>query len=92
MTSMPSHEFESLTEDEFEERYDTIMSRDGSGIWEFDQIKSRPTERVWSVVEVDGDLYAIPGWHVVNVIGYCLTRRPWEHDHIEVKFDSIPLD
>jgi len=89
----PVHEHEVLTEDEFYERYDPIAGPDGSDIWEYDHVKNRPTKHVWSVVEDEhGNLVAIPGWHVVNVIGYSVTGQPWEHTNIDARYHSIPLD
>jgi hypothetical protein len=81
--------FESLTENEYDERFAPVnVPEDDNSIWEYDQIKGKPTEHVWSVTDVDGNLYAIPGWHVVNVIGYNLTQHPWPHTDIEVRFWS----
>jgi hypothetical protein len=80
-------ETEILTEEEYDKRFEPVaVYADDNSIWEYRQISGEPTEHVWSVVEVEGDLYAIPGWHVVDVIGYNLTAHPWPHENIEVKF------
>ena len=92
MTAPPMPKAEFLTEAEYDDKYGPIMGPDDSGIWEYEDAKTKPTEHVWTVVEVDGDLYVIPGWHVVNRIGYNVTEQPWEHENIEVKFDTIPLE
>jgi len=42
-----------------------------------------PLEHVWTVVDGDdGDMYAIPGYHIVNKVGYVITENPW-HDETE---------
>ena len=40
------------------------------------------TNLVWSVTEGDnGELYVSPGYHVVNMMGYILSAKPWsDHD------------
>lgn len=49
-------------------------------LYEFDQIKSADPYMIWTIVEGDGsteNLYAVPGFSVVNKIGYILTEKPW---------------
>jgi len=39
-----------------------------------------PRNRVWSLIESEANyrnLYASPGYHIVNVLGYCVTEEPW---------------
>jgi len=74
-----------LTEDEFDQMFAPIPAEDGNSIWEYDAIRVHPRNRVWSVVEVDDDLFVIPDYHVVNVIGYNLTTVPWPHENVEAK-------
>lgn len=77
-----------------EAEYDAIYlpfgdpTDDDNDIWEYKSALAQPTETVWSVIEIDGDLFAIPGWHVVNVIGYNVTKTPWPHENIEVRMDN----
>lgn len=78
--------FEQIGEDEFVETYKPI---DASS--QGDQIVQTPEEaqalvkakglsdsNVWTIVDADGNLYASPGYHVVNRIGYVVTEKPWE--------------
>ena len=78
-----------LTEAEFDAIYLPQNMADGNSIWEFADVKDKTTENVWSVIEVDDELFAIPGWHVVNVIGYNVTQVPWPHENIEVRLDAM---
>lgn len=35
-------------------------------------------EHIWAIVEGEDDsLYASPGYHVVNTIGFVVTEKPW---------------
>jgi len=85
---MPTGKPEFLTEDEYDHRYKPVAGPDGSDFWQHAETLGHARDRVWSILEVDGDLYAVPGYHVVNVIGYNVTTYRWSHDNIEVKFDN----
>lgn len=64
--------------DTFDTLYDTIMTAEGSGVWEHEETLDVPERHVWSLVDSDSEAtYATPGYHVVNVFGYCVTRVPW---------------
>jgi hypothetical protein len=95
-TPPPAPEVVSLSEEQYYTEYSPIAAPDGSDTWEFEQIKDKPTEFVWSVVETgDADhdaLYAIPGWHVVNVLGYNLTTKAWPHENIEALIHEFTND
>lgn len=69
-----------IGEDAFERDYRPIKSRSGDYVWSWAQVsQQRPDDNcVWSLIEGDdGGLYASPGYHVVNVVGYIVTRRGW---------------
>lgn len=40
-----------------------------------------PASHIWTVVDTDddsdGNWYAQPGFHIVNKLGYVMTRKPW---------------
>ncbi len=68
-----------LTENEFEERYRPYVQPSGD-YFEFEDVEKKPLHTVWTLVEGDGPwchLYATPGFHIVNVMGYCRTEVPW---------------
>jgi hypothetical protein len=74
-----------LTEEEFEERYRPYVQPSGD-YFEYEDVKDRPINTVWSLTEGDGPychLYAGPGFHVVNVMGYCLTEVPWTDEETD---------
>lgn len=64
--------------DTFDRLYDPIMNDEENGVWEHGETIGIPERHVWSLVDGDDDgTYATPGYHVVNVFGYCVTRVPW---------------
>lgn len=51
----------------------------GTDVLSYEDVKHADRKFVWTIVEDDDDNWvAIPGFRVVNVIGYCLTLKPWE--------------
>lgn len=72
MSAKPANE-QQITEQEF---YDLYKPDD---IWlSAVQAEKFPKERVWTVIECDGRLYASAGWHYVNRLGdYVITEVPW---------------
>lgn len=45
---------------------------------QYDRVPSGvPDNRVWSVVDCDGKLYVVAGYHVVNWLYYVVTMKPW---------------
>jgi hypothetical protein len=79
--------FIDYTEAEFELIFEPLPNPEGSDLWEHAETLTHVPTFVWSVIEIDGDLFAIPGYHVVNVIGYSVTTVPWPHENVEVRFD-----
>lgn len=68
-----------IGEDEFRDEWLAYIKPDGN-YFDFADVKDKPPEFVWTLVEGDGPychLYAISGFHIVNVMGYCLTEVPW---------------
>ena len=43
-------------------------------------VYDREPKKVWTVVDVDGDLVVVDGYHHVNRIGYLITEVPCEED------------
>jgi len=87
-----------LTEAEFEDRY-VVITKDGE-YFEYDDVKDEPANHVWTIVEGDEEhkchdgeyrshLYALPGFHHVNRIGYIKTEQPWESEAIEAIYFNV---
>ncbi len=80
-----------ITEDAWYETYKPIAAPDGGQItWLHAQTLAYPLEQVWSVVDGDsGALCVIPGYHVVNMVGYAVTEVPWDSWDICAVFDDV---
>lgn len=73
---------ETMGEAEFWERYVPIetpgQEGNGSYLREYADVKGLDNHYVWTVVEGDDSTWVIDaGFHVVNKIGYLVTRNPW---------------
>jgi hypothetical protein len=69
-----------LGEDEFWEMFKPLDNpQDRSCIWEFSDTLTHHLSTVWTLIDGDEDnnQYAVPGYHVVNKFGYCVTEVPW---------------
>lgn len=79
-----------LTEDEFRARFDPIPNPIAADDRAFDgclfetygaelafirQLVAREPQRVWTVIEADGSMSIESGFHVVNRLGYLVTRH-----------------
>lgn len=72
-----------ITEDDFVSEWGAHASPTGD-LFEFDQVKDHPVNTVWTVVDTDENHWiAVPGFHIVNKLGYVLTTKPWTDDSIE---------
>jgi hypothetical protein len=70
------------SEEEFEE-FEPMPSPDGETFWNYPDTTAFPSNRVWSIVEGDGtteSLFAVPGYHIVNRLGYMVTAYPWTNE------------
>jgi hypothetical protein len=69
-----------LTEDEFDEQFTVIPDARGETVRPTtDSIDTDP-KHLWTIVDADGSLYAVSGWHFVNRIGYILTEEAWTEE------------
>lgn len=69
-----------ISERDFEDVWGVYVKSSGD-LFQFDDVRDRPPEHVWTIVDSgddsDGNWYAEPGFHVVNRLGYVMTRKPW---------------
>ena len=69
-----------ISEREFEDVWGVYLKPSGD-LFQFDDVRNQPLEHVWTIVnsgdDSDGNWYAQPGFHVVNRLGYVMTRKPW---------------
>ncbi len=76
---MPSDQ-DLISERDFENVWGVYLTPSGD-LFQFDEVREQPENCVWTVVDsgddTDGNWYALPGFHVVNKLGYVMTRKPW---------------
>jgi hypothetical protein len=55
----------------------------------FNKAKTNYFKNVWTIIHSDGRsnaLYVVAGWHLVNRVGYILTKENWSRETEEYKF------
>lgn len=69
-----------ISEREFEDVWGVYLKPSGD-LFQFDDVRNQSPELVWTVVDsgedLNGNWYAQPGFHIVNKLGYVMTRKPW---------------
>ena len=69
-----------ISEDAFVETWGAYVRSDGNML-SFDDVRGQPLNHVWTITNSCGGRpdhwIASPGFHVVNVLGYVMTRKPW---------------
>ena len=78
-------EVQIILEEAFWEEYEPIVKGDGNTTFEHGETLEYPEDQVWSLVDAqEGDgVRALPGYHVVNVFAYAVTRIPWPNEDLE---------
>ena len=98
---MPADE-NCISERDFEDVWGVYVKLSGD-LFQFDDVRDRPPEHVWTIVDSgndsDGNWYAQPGFHVVNKLGYVMTRKAWSDatpdaiyflDDLDHESDELP--
>lgn len=72
-----------ISEDEFRDDWGVTQKPNGE-LFEFEDVNTQPINNVWTILESgdgeDGNWYASPGFHIVNRVGYVMTKRPWTNE------------
>jgi len=71
------------TDHEFDDLFNPLeRESDGEIVRDFADVKDEDARRVWTIVDGEGGgMYALPGFHVVNRVGYVLTEKPWTDEN-----------
>lgn len=82
------HTLVHIPEKQFFEEYEPIPRDDEQLIRDHAETLEFPRDSVWSIVEGNNpdNLYALPGYRIVNVIGYIVTKKFWESELIEAEY------
>lgn len=57
-------------------------------LFQYDDVKDLPLNTVWSIIDCDDDWIAVPGFHVVNMLGYVVTTKPWSDSSVQAIWSS----
>lgn len=80
---MENWESELISENDFISIWGARVKENG-GMFFFDEVRHQPLNHVWTVTDSGGGRpdhwIASPGFHVVNVLGYIMSRRPWNDE------------
>lgn len=76
-----------LSEDEFDEQFTVIPDARGDTIRPSADGIDADSKHLWTIVDADGSLYAVSGWHFVNRVGYILTEEAWEEESEAVWYE-----
>lgn len=84
-----------LTEEDFEVRFHPITKNGDGELFEWADVQNLLDPWVWTVVEtgdpINDSWYALPGFHIVNKVGYLRSETPWTDGDMEaVWFERWP--
>lgn len=92
-----------ITEDDFEEIYKPKINHLDSNAsfngWMYETfgseleyilsiVNSNNANRVWTILEADGKLFYSAGFHIVNRLGYLITKQPYQNETDYVELDN----
>jgi len=52
---------------------------------EFEFVKVTDPAKIWTLVDADGKLYVVDGFHICNRVGYFVTEVAYAGDAIEIR-------
>lgn len=71
---------EYISEDELWDGWGVTQKPNGE-LFDYEDVEHQPIEHVWTIIDTgcyeNENWYASPGFHIVNRLGYILTRRAW---------------
>ena len=82
----------SMSDDEWIEKFTPLMNEVEGTLVEIDSSSPDWSElvaanRVWTMLDCDGDLYIAPGVYFVNRMSYHYTMKPWDETTPDVAWD-----
>ena len=66
----------------FEKKFQPVIREDGGCLFEtygtdLQRIINTDPHHVWTLLDCDGKLYLVNGYHIVNRLNYVITSQPW---------------
>lgn len=67
----------------FEKRYQSVTKEDGTMLFEtygldLEEVINTNYNHIWTLVDCDGKLRIVAGYHLVNRMNYIITKKPWK--------------
>jgi hypothetical protein len=53
---------------------------------DLEDLKKYPDNQIWTMLDCDGKIYIVPGWHYVNRMDYLITEVPWKEGQRDYKY------
>lgn len=69
-----------LTEDEFDAQFTVVPDAGGDDVRPNHQDIDPDSKHLWTIIDADGNLYAVTGRHFVNRLGYIVTEEAWTEE------------
>lgn len=69
-----------LTEDEFDAQFTVVTGAEGEEIRDDYKDIDPDSKHLWTIVDAEGNLYALTGVHRVNRFGYIVTKEAWTEE------------
>lgn len=66
---------------EWEDEFTGVEQPNGGVMLERFIDRPEDESHLWTVTDVDGELYIVPGWHYVNRFDYVYSTEPWTEEH-----------
>lgn len=80
---MDSWEQALISESDFTDAWGAYTKNDGN-LFSYEDVKDLSRNHIWSVMDCGGEKpdhwIAAPGFHIVNVLGYVITNKPWDDE------------
>lgn len=86
---------ELISEQQFEDVWGVYAHPSGELFW-IDDVRNQSLNNVWSIVESGSDdnedWFAMPGFHIVNLLGYVMTEMAWSDPMQDAVFSHRNFD
>lgn len=69
-----------LTEDEFDAQFTVVPDAGGDNVRPKHQGIDPDSKHLWTIIDADGNLYAVSGVHRINRLGYVVTEEAWTEE------------
>lgn len=53
---------------------------------DYDKVTKTDPNHIWTLLDCDGKMYIVPGWHYVNRMNYFITKNPWKDGQRDYRY------